>query len=221
MKEFLKRQLGHVLSGVIIWLPVAIIAMVGIWAFERIDGTGRDILNIASFGKSLPPGFGFFLIILLLYASGILLKGTRVRNLTAKIPVLGSLIGGNGDGRTMGLEKLLKLQPCLFLYSPTCPSYGFILSEEKVMLDGGETPFTLSNIYLPNAPAIVMGQVFSVRKETVIKLGNSPAEIVCLLLYASRSPESIKYLPWPGENKEEFEKRAKNFGLQPNIKAQE
>jgi uncharacterized protein (TIGR00290 family) len=43
-----------------------------------------------------------------------------------------------------------------------------------------------------------------VRKETVIKLGNPSREIIDLLLYALRSPESIRYLPWKGEKEEEL-----------------
>lgn len=62
-------------------------------------------------------------------------------------------------------------------------------------------------------PTIFTGQVFPVRKDTVIRLGNPSKEIIDLLLYAIRSPESVKYLPWNGESLEDFEQRAKSFGL--------
>lgn len=213
MKEFLKKQLGYLLFGIIVWLPVAIISIIGNWAFRNLDGMGQNVIDIFPFGRSVPAGAGFPTILFLLWLSGILLKKTKVRSVVAKIPVLGSLMGVNGNGKTISIERLLSLQPCLFLFSPTCSSYGFILSEEKVTLDNNEAPFTLLNIYLPNAPAIIMGQVFPVRKETVIKLGNSSTEIISLLLYASRSPKSMRYLPWPEETKEEFEERTKRFGL--------
>ena len=69
------------------------------------------------------------------------------------------------------------------------------------------------NIYYPNVPSIVTGQIFPVRKETVIKLGNKSREIVDLLLYSFRSPENIKYLPWENEKEEEFRIRANRFGI--------
>ena len=69
------------------------------------------------------------------------------------------------------------------------------------------------NIYYPNVPSIVTGQIFPVRKETVIKLGNKSREIVDLLLYSFRSPENIKYLPWEDEKDEEFKIRANRFGI--------
>jgi len=109
--------------------------------------------------------------------------------------------------------RLLNLTPCLFLFSPTRPSYGWILSEEEVELNGEKIHYTLINVYYPNVPSIVTGQIFPVRKETVIKLGNQSREIIDLLLYASRSPENIRYLPWEEENEEEFKKRAESFGL--------
>ena len=57
------------------------------------------------------------------------------------------------------------------------------------------------------------GQIFPVRKESVIKLGNPSREIIDLLLYALRSPESIRYMPWEDEDEDEFRKRAELFGL--------
>ena len=128
MKEFLKKQLGHLLFGFIILLPVAVMAVMAIWVFKSIDKFGQSILSVSSFGETLPPGLGFLTIVLLIYLSGILLRKTRIRNLTAKIPILGSLLGGDGTGQTMGIERILGLQPCLFLYSPTCLSYGLILN---------------------------------------------------------------------------------------------
>ena len=213
LKKFFEKQLGHLLFGVIVWLPIVIIAIVGVWLFKSIDSAGQGLLGVLSFEKPVPNGLGFLTILFLIYVSGVLLKKTRVRNFAAKIPVLGGLIGGNGKGQTMGLEKLLKLQPCLFLYSPTSPSYGFILSEVGVEMGGKDAGLVLINIYFPNVPTIVMGQVFPVRRETVMRLGNPAAEIISLLLYASRNPESIRYLPWPEETEEGFKKRAENFGI--------
>jgi hypothetical protein len=62
-------------------------------------------------------------------------------------------------------------------------------------------------------PTIVTGQVFSVRKETVMKLGNPSRDMIDILLYALRKPEHLKYLPWEDETVEQFQERAARFGL--------
>jgi hypothetical protein len=97
--------------------------------------------------------------------------------------------------------------------SPSCLSYGWILSEEKVRLGEEKATFTLVNVYYPNVPTLITGQVFPVRRDTVIRLGNPSKEIIDLLLYAFRSPKDLRYIPWDDESKEDFEKRAESFGL--------
>jgi hypothetical protein len=144
------------------------------------------------------------------------LKLTKIRSFFSKIPVIGLFFG---EGEIITIDRLLHLKPCLFLFSPTCLSYGWILSEEKVKLSEEKVIFSLVNIYYPNVPTLVTGQVFPVRKDTVIKLGNSSKEIIDLLLYAFRSPKDLKYLPWEDESREDFEKRAKSFGLNLNTEA--
>jgi hypothetical protein len=74
----------------------------------------------------------------------------------------------------------------------------------------------LINVYYPNVPTLITGQVFPIRKSTVIKLGNPSKEIIDLLLYAFRSPKDLIYLPWEDESTEEFEKRAQSYGLKLN-----
>ncbi len=217
-KKFIKKQLGHFLFGFIVWLPIAGIVIAGIWAFQNMEGAARNILDLFPIDMALPIGTGFLAIILLVYISGALLGRRVIGNFATKIPFLGFFFGQK-NGKIMSLEKLLSLQPCLFLYSPSCLSYGFILSEEKVALNGKETSFTLLHVYYPNVPTIIFGQVYPARKETVFKIANSPREVINLLLYVSRSPANINYLPWENETEEEFEKRANSFGLCPEIKA--
>jgi hypothetical protein len=69
------------------------------------------------------------------------------------------------------------------------------------------------NVYYPNVPTLVTGQVFPVRKNTIVRLGNPSKEIIDLLLYAFRSPESLIYLPWEDETPESFRARAARFGI--------
>jgi hypothetical protein len=105
------------------------------------------------------------------------------------------------------------MQACLFLYSPTCISFGWILAEEKVQLGEEIADFPLICVYFPSVPALVTGSVHTIRKSGVMKLGNSSTEVINLLLYAFKSPAALKYLPWEDESQEEFKERAKIFGL--------
>jgi hypothetical protein len=91
-----------------------------------------------------------------------------------------------------------------------------MLSEEKVQLGEEKAGFSLISIYYPTVPTLVTGSVFAIRKDTIMKLGNSSREVVDLLLYAFRSPPYLKYLPWEDESREEFEERSKLFGLKYN-----
>ena len=113
----------------------------------------------------------------------------------------------------MTINRLSHMQPCLFLYASTCISYGWILSEEKVKIKKDNALFPLINVYFPNVPTLITGQVLAARKETVMKIANSSSEVINLLLYAFRSPAAFEYIPWEDESKEEFEERAKLFGL--------
>jgi len=211
--RFVKNQLTFLLFGFVFWLPVAVLIYIIVFLFTNVEDIGRKFLNLFIPEQFVYAGFGIVLGILIVYLSGIVLKLTKVGRVFSKIPVLGLFFGA---GEIMTIDRLIHLSPCLFLYSPTCLSYGWILSEEKVKLSKEKATFTLVNVYYPNVPTLVTGQVFPVRKGTVIKLGNSSKEIIDLLLYAFRSPPDLKYLPWEDESQEDFEKRANSFGLYLN-----
>jgi len=210
VRKFVKNQIGFLLFGLAFWLPIAVLVVVLVFLFNNLEEIGRKIFLLLLPEKLFYSGFGIVFGILLLYFSGIALKLTKIREVFSKIPVLGLFFGA---GEVITIERLLHLNPCLFLISPTCLSYGWILSVEKVKLGEEAAIFTLINVYYPNVPALITGQVFPVRKDTVIKLDNPSKEIIDLLLYAFRSPKDLKYLPWEDESREDFEKRAKSFGL--------
>jgi uncharacterized membrane protein len=210
MKNFLKSQGTFVLFGLAFWLPIALLVVILVFLFSNAEDIGRRFLLLFLPQSRISPGFGIALGILVVYFSGLILKLTRIRKLLSKIPLLGLFFGG---GEIVTIDRLLHLQPCLFLFSPSCLSYGWILSEEKVKISGDKAAFGLVNIYYPNVPALVTGQVFPVRKDNVIKLGNPSKEIIDLLLYAFRSPSDLKYLPWEEESGGDFAKRANAFGL--------
>jgi uncharacterized membrane protein len=210
--RFVKSQLGFLLFGVIIWLPIAVAVLVFSFAFNILERVGKDFLGFFAPTKSLHAGFGTLAGIVLLYLSGVLFQKTKAGNLFSKMPLIGAFFS-KGGGKTITVDRLMRLQPCLFLYSPSCLSYGWILSEEKVKLGRREAPFTVVNVYHPSVPTIVVGQVFPVRKEAVVRLGNSSREVIDLLLYGMRSPAFLQYLPWDDEDEDEFCERAQACGL--------
>jgi uncharacterized membrane protein len=213
MKGLFQKQLTFIIYGLVFWLPVTLVIYIAVLLFSNAENIGRTILGIAIPDKYLFSGFGIILFILIVYISGIILKTTNLGKVLSKIPFIGIFFG---QGEIMTISKLSHMQPCLFLYSPTCISYGWILSEEKVKLGKDNAGFPLLNVYFPNVPTMVTGQVFAVRKDSIMKLANSSGEVINLLLYAFRSPTALNYIPWEDESKEEFEIRSKFFGLKLN-----
>jgi uncharacterized membrane protein len=207
---FLKNQLTILFFGFVFWLPIAVLIWIVMFLYGNLEDAGRRFLLIFLPEELVFSGFGIVLGILIVYLTGAVFKLNKVRRFLARVPVLGLFFGA---GEVMTVDRLLQLKPCLFLFSPTCSSYGWILSEEKVKLSKEKASFTMVNVYYPNVPTLITGQVFPVRKDTVIQLGNSSKEIVDLLLYAFRSPTELKYLPWKDESRKDFEKRARAFGL--------
>jgi len=209
---FIGERLGDILSGIVFWLPIGIIVLIGSYFFTNLEDFGQKFLSFFLADEIFFPGLGVVLWIIIFLVTGLLLKNTKVGDYLSVVPVFGMLFRKKG-GRMISIGSLQGLTPCLFLYSPTCPSYGWIISEENVSVDGKNMEFKLLNVYYPNVPSIMTGQIYPVRKEAVIKLGNPSKEIIDLLLYAIRSPESIRYLPWEDEDEEGFRKRAEVFGL--------
>jgi len=210
MRGLFKGQSTFMLYGFVFWLPVILVTYIAILLFSNAERIGRSILAVAIADNYLYTGFGIILCMLIVYFSGMLLKLTKFGKVLSKIPFIGLFFA---QGEIMTIGRLGHMQPCLFLYSPTCVSYGWILSEEKVRLREDNATFPMLSVYFPNVPALVTGQVFAARKDTIMKLGNSSTEVINLLLYAFRSPAALKYIPWEDESQEEFAERSKSFGL--------
>ena len=210
MRGLFKRQFTFILYGVVFWLPVTLAIYLAILLFTNGDKIGGMILGVVVPDGYLYTGVGVVLCLLIVYFSGMLLKLTRVGKVLSRIPVIGLFFG---QGEIMTIGRLSHMQPCLFLYSPTCISYGWILAEEKVKISEDAAQFPMITVYFPNVPTLVTGQVFAARKDTVMRLANSSSEVINLLLYAFRSPTAIEYLPWEDESREEFEERSRSFGL--------
>lgn len=209
--KFAKRQIGYLLLGLIFWLPIAIAVAVGSYILGDLEEIGKDILGLVVPDRFLYTGLGVVLWVLILFTTGLVLKFTLVGRFLSAIPIVGAFFRSGEE--IMTLHTLMHLTPCLFLYSPTCLSYGWILSEEGIKIGKEQASFKLINVYYPNVPTLLTGQVFTARKETVMRLGNSSREVIDVLLYSLRRPEDLEYLPWEGETEEELKERAKRFGL--------
>jgi hypothetical protein len=210
MSKLIRAQLGVFLYGFAFWFPIAILIFVLIFLFNNVEDIGRNLFVLFLSPDFYHTGYGLLLGLIVVYLSGLILKMARVRKRLAKIPILGLFFG---EGEVITVDRLLHLTPCLFLMSPTCLSYGWVLSEEKVEIMNSGASFSILNVYYPNVPTLITGQVFPVRKDTVIRLANPSKEIIDLLLYSFRSPNAIQYMPWEGETPEEFAKRANAFGV--------
>jgi uncharacterized membrane protein len=210
MGTLFKRQFTFLIYGFVFWLPVILVIYIAVLLYSNAEKVGRMILGVAVPDEFLYVGFGVIFCILIVYFSGMLLKLTRLGRVFSKIPLIGLFFG---QGEIMTISRLSHMQACLFLYSSTNISYGWILSQEKVKLSGDSVLFPIINVYFPNTPTLITGQVFATRKGNVMKLANSSSEIINLMLYAFRSPAAIEYLPWEDESREEFEERSKHFGL--------
>lgn len=208
-----KNLIGFALFGFIFWLPVGIVFYGGNWALGFLEDSGQRFLDLLVSWENIPTGLGVIVWILAFFLTGLILKKTTAGDFMSRIPVLGFFFRRGGESMTP--DKLKSLTPCLFLYSPTCISYGWLLSEERIKIDGEETSTNLINVYYPNVPTIVTGQVFAARQETVMKLGNPSKEIFDVLLYGLRTPSYMEYLPWDGEEESDFRERVERFGALP------
>jgi uncharacterized membrane protein len=166
----MKRQFTFMIYGLVFWLPVTLVIYIAVLLFSNAEKIGRMILGVAVPDKYLYTGLGIVLCLLIIYISGVLLKLTKLGRVLSKIPVLGIFFG---QGEIITISRLMNMQPCLFLLSPTCVSYGWVLSQEKVQLGEEKASFSLLSVYYPNVPTLVTGSVFIIRKDTNMKLGNS------------------------------------------------
>lgn len=210
--SIVKHQLGHLLLGFVFWLPIGIIILIVNQIYGALDPIGKDALAAVLPDDTVRTGTGFAFWMLVMFVTGLALKSTAVGSFATSIPIIGTFFVRKGQ-ETMTLDRLMHMSPCVFLYSPTCLSYGWILSDQRARWSPSEAPIALVNVYYPNVPTLMTGQVFAARKETVMKLGNRGREVIDILLYGLKRPESLMFVPWEGETEEEFRSRVSRFGL--------
>jgi len=209
--KFIKNQLKYLLAGFVFWLPVGILVFIVRYLLGVLEDSGNNFLEWCFRDRTVYTGLGTLFWIAVFFLTGLVLNKTRIGDFMSRAPIVGLLFRKGSE--TITLDKLAGLSPCLFLYSPTCLSYGWVLSEQAVVLNNETDRIALVNVYYPNVPTMVTGQVYAARKETVMKLGNQSREIIDVLLYGLRRPETLRYVPWEDESHEEFKHRAELFGL--------
>ena len=212
----MKRQIFDTLQlkktlwrGLIIALPIAIIGWIIYGVLNAVNKLGDKVLNPFVPEGQIVWGMGLLVILFLIYTLGRieLYSEKRDRKLwrnvktstVGRIPLFGPFFVRT-DKNTLSLEELSKMTPCKFWLSETTPHYGFIIREQKIR--GADTEV---DIYRPNVPTIVSGDLFPINKRLVIKLANPSGEILDkltsggLIGYDEEIP-----VPWENETEEEF-----------------
>ena len=208
---FIIDQLKYLFAGLVSWLPIGLLVFVIGYVVGLLESVGHNFFGFFLPPQAVFPGIGIVFWIVVFYLTGLIINITSVGRYISRVPIVGMFFSKSGEAMT--LDRLAKLTPCIFLYSPTCVAYGWILWEQKVKPSDEASGFNLITVYYPNVPTILSGQVYSARKETVIRLGNSSQEVLNMLLYGLKKPEYIKFLPWDDENEGDFRQRILKFGI--------
>jgi uncharacterized membrane protein len=211
--HFLSSQFKYLFAGIVTWIPIAFILFIIFYIAGIMENLGQRTFDIFLPKGFLPVGLGIVFWVLIFYLTGLIFNRTPISRLFSRIPIIGLFFSGTGEAMT--LEKLTRLTPCVFLYSSTCVSYGWILWDQPVKLNGDDTSFSMVTVYYPNVPAILSGEIYLLRKEAVVRLGNSTQEIINVLLYGLKKPDVLKYLSWEGEDVVSFKERMTAFAMPP------
>jgi uncharacterized membrane protein len=217
-------QLKRILwRGLIITLPIMIIGWIIYSVLNTINKIGDKVLNPFISKDHIIWGMGLLVILILIFIIGSIevFYGGKEKNIwktiktktIGRIPLFGPFFLST-EKSVISLDELSKLTPCKFWLSDTTPHYGFIIREQKVR--GAETEI---DVYRPNVPTIIPGDLFPLKKRLVIKLGNPSGEILDKLASGGfiGSEEEIP-VPWEDETEEEFKERINLTPLEIAVK---
>ncbi len=209
---------GSLWRGMVISTPLMIVGWILYSIVDILNSLGQRLLTPFVPQRYIFFGMGFLLMAILVFLVGRIdlyfehRKGGIWRSLIKRIPFVGPLVTA-GEG-ALSLDELSKLTPCKFWLSDTTPHYGFIVREQKVR--GADTEI---DVYRPNVPTIVPGDLMPLKKRLVIKLANSPQEILQKLASGGflSSAEEVP-VPWDDETEEEFHERINLTPLEMAVK---
>jgi uncharacterized membrane protein len=226
----LKMQISEMLKvrkslwrGIIFAAPMAIIVWIVYEILNAVNSIGYKLLDLFLPASRLYWGMGVLLILFFVFLIGrieLYYQG-RKRNIwqtfkektIGKIPFFGPLFA-RGDKTILSFEDFKRLTPCKFWLSDTTPHYGFIVNEQRVR--GAETEL---DVYRPNVPTLIPGDLFPLKKRYVIKLGNPSGQILDKLASGGliSSQEEIP-IPWEDETEEDFRERINLTPLEIAVK---
>ncbi len=209
--------------GLLITLPLGIIIWIIFGILNAFNTLGNEILDPFLPHRYLVWGMGLLVVLILIIIIGrleIFAEGkqsniwlTFKKHTVGRIPLFGTFFMRT-DKNVMSWDELIKMTPCKFWLSATTSHYGFIIREQKVK--GAETEV---DIYRPNVPTIVPGDLFPMKKRLVIKLGNPSGQILEKLASGGfvGAEEEIP-IPWEDETEEEFQERINLTPLEIAVK---
>ena len=227
------RKLGRQISGIfqfrktlwrglILSAPILIVVWIVYAVLNAVNSLGDKFLRLLvpnSYDSHIKWGMGLLVILFFIFTIGRIevhfegrersIWNTIKEKTVGRIPFFGPLFA-RGNRKVIAFEDFRALTPCKFWLSDTTPHYGFIVNEQKVR--GGETEI---DVYRPNVPTIIPGDLFPLKKRYVIKLANSSGEILDKLASGGliSSDEEIP-IPWGDETEEAFRERINSTPLE-------
>ena len=198
--------------GLVLAAPILIVVWIVYEVLNAVNSLGDKFLKLFVPDKYVEWGMGFLVILFFIFILGrieVHFEGrersiwqTIKEKTFGRIPFFGPLFAAR-NRKVISFEDFRALTPCKFWLSDTTPHYGFIVNEQKVR--GGETEI---DVYRPNVPTIIPGDLFPLKKRFVIKLANSSGEILDKLASGGliSAAEEIP-VPWEDETEEAFRER--------------
>jgi uncharacterized membrane protein len=209
--------------GIVIVGPIGIVLWIILGVVNAVNTLGDKLITPFFPGRHVTWGIGFLIVLFFILVVGrieLYYEGkeksiwqTFKEKSLAKIPFIGPLFATR-NRKVISFQDFKELTPCKFWLSDTTPHYGFIVNEQKVK--GADTEI---DVYRPNVPTIIPGDLFPLKKRFVIKLGNPSSEILEKLASCGfiSSQEEIP-IPWEDETEEEFRERINLTPLEIAVK---
>ena len=166
-----KKIRTQFLAGILVLAPVGATALILVWIFTSVDNILQPVLKFF-FGHTVP-GVGFGIVIILIYAIGVIATSAGKRlirytqSLITKIPIVSWLYTSirqivesfSPSGKTAFMETVLVEFP-----RKGMKAIGFITNE--VVDKSGKKLFY---IYIPNAPVPTSGVLQIMSEEEIIR----------------------------------------------------
>jgi uncharacterized membrane protein len=185
---------NYMIAGMLIWVPI----MVTVWVVRFLSSILDSSLVLlpppwrpeALFGQYIP-GFGIVLSLLLLFATGVIVRnlfGRRIvvgiEDLVRRIPVVGTVYGGAKTfSETVLTNKGTSFKQVLIVEFPRkgAWSVGFLTAEnlEEVRARTGED---MISVFVPTTPNPTTGFIIVVRRAEVMFLDMSVDEAFKMIL---------------------------------------